>query len=150
MAGRVSAAGADHPLRRGRASCAEQQQAQGIVEGLVPAGDERAEEGLLGGGQFGLPGGGLRERQPDERGEGAVVGELVRRGGQASTAGRTASRSLAPAASASARSQCSQLSCPGRWPVNQRSASWGASRAATSSRVARLSDQYGPAQQLHR
>lgn len=65
------------------ASCTEQQQAQGFSEGLVPVGDERAEEGPLGGGQFGALGGGLRERQPDERSEIAIVDKRVRRGGQA-------------------------------------------------------------------
>ena len=65
------------------ASCTEQQQAQGFAEGLVPVGDERAEEGPLGGGQFGALGGGLRERQPAERSEIAIVDKRVRRGGQA-------------------------------------------------------------------
>ena len=63
------------------ASCTEQQQAEGFVEGLVPIGQQRAEEGPLGGGQDGALGRSVRERQPDERGEIAVVGERVRRSG---------------------------------------------------------------------
>src|SRR5215469_8290298 len=49
---------ADHPLWRASLRCAlhprvpprtEQQQAEGFVEGLVPVGEERGEEGPLGG-----------------------------------------------------------------------------------------------------
>lgn len=44
---------------------------------------ERSEEGPLAGGQFGAVGGGVRERQPDERSQITVVDKRVRRGGQA-------------------------------------------------------------------
>ena len=64
-------------------SLAKQQQAEGFVEGLVPVGEERAEERLLSGGQDSALGRGLRERQPHERGQIAVVDERVRRSGQA-------------------------------------------------------------------
>jgi hypothetical protein len=60
----------------------EQCSAEGLVEGLVPVGEECAEEGTLGMGQDAVPGERLGECQPDEWGQVTVVGERVRRGGQ--------------------------------------------------------------------